>query len=264
MINKMKHVWDYRYFVISSIKTEYKGRFARNKLGLLWMIFQPLSMVLIYSLILSQIMTSKLPGVTTQYAYPVYLLSGIIAWTLFSEVMSRCVNIFIENANLLKKLSFPRLALPLIVIGSSTVNFILMAIIIYIVLGILGHFPYHTLYWLPLLAVITLGLSSGLGLFCGIINIFIRDIGQLIAIIMQFWFWLTPIVYMVNIIPQKFQGLILINPLTGIVMGFQNVILYDKPPNVNLLIYPSLLAVVFLILTSVLYKKAVEEMTDLL
>lgn len=260
----MKHVWDYRYFVISSIKTEYKGRFARNKLGLLWMIFQPLSMVLIYSLILSQIMTSKLPGVTTQYAYPVYLLSGIIAWTLFSEVMSRCVNIFIENANLLKKLSFPRLALPLIVIGSSTVNFILMAIIIYIVLGILGHFPYHTLYWLPLLAVITLGLSSGLGLFCGIINIFIRDIGQLIAIIMQFWFWLTPIVYMVNIIPQKFQGLILINPLTGIVMGFQNVILYDKPPNVNLLIYPSLLAVVFLILTSVLYKKAVEEMTDLL
>ena len=125
--NTLRALWDYRFFVISSIKTEYKTRFARSKLGFLWMIIQPLSMVLIYSLILSQIMKGKLPEVETQYAYPIYILSGVIGWTLFSEVLNRCLNIFIENANLLKKLSFPRLTLPIIVVGSSIINFLLLS-----------------------------------------------------------------------------------------------------------------------------------------
>jgi lipopolysaccharide transport system permease protein len=149
--NTLRALWDYRFFIISSIKTEYKTRFARSKLGFLWMIIQPLSMVLIYSLILSQIMKGKLPEVETQYAYPIYILSGVIGWTLFSEVFNRCLNIFIENANLLKKLSFPRLTLPIIVVGSSLINFLLMIFITYIVLGFLGHFPIKAIYYLPLL-----------------------------------------------------------------------------------------------------------------
>ena len=131
--NTLKILWEYRFFIINSIKTEYRTRFARNTLGYLWMFIQPLSMVLVYSLILSQIMSGKLPGVETQYAYPIYILSGIIGWTLFSEVLNRCLNIFIENANLLKKLSFPRLTLPLIVIGSAIVNFLLMIVITYVI-----------------------------------------------------------------------------------------------------------------------------------
>ena len=262
--NTLRALWDYRFFVISSIKTEYKTRFARSKLGFLWMIIQPLSMVLIYSLILSQIMKGKLPEVETQYAYPIYILSGVIGWTLFSEVLNRCLNIFIENANLLKKLSFPRLTLPIIVVGSSIINFLLMILITYIVLGFLGHFPIKAIYYLLLLVFVTLALALALGLFFGIINVFIRDVGQLIAVIMQFWFWLTPVVYMLSIVPEKFHSLFLLNPMTGIIMGYQNVILYEKAPDLNLLIYPTIFAFIFICLTTIIYKKAVEEMTDVL
>ncbi|PRM88662.1 ABC transporter permease [Aliarcobacter cryaerophilus] len=262
--NALRALWDYRFFVISSIKTEYKTRFARSKLGFLWMIIQPLSMVLIYSLILSQIMKGKLPGVETQYAYPIYILSGVIGWTLFSEVLNRCLNIFIDNANLLKKLSFPRLTLPVIVVASAIINFILMIVITYAVLGLLGHFPIGAIYYLPILVFITLALAIGLGMFLGIINVFIRDIGQLMGIIMQFWFWLTPIIYMLSIVPEKYHNLFLLNPMTGIILGYQNVILYEKAPDLNLLIYPSIVALVSLCLTLIIYRKAVEEMTDVL
>lgn len=262
--NTLKTLWAYRFFILSSIKTEYRTRFARNTLGYLWMVIQPLSMVLVYSLILSQIMSGKLPGVETQYAYPIYLLSGVIGWTLFSEVLNRCLNVFIDNANLLKKLSFPKLTLPLVVIGSAIVNFMLVIVLTYVVLGTLGHFPIHALYWLPLLVFLTLALAVGLGMFFGIINVFIRDIGQLIGVIMQFWFWLTPIVYMISIVPEKFHSLFLLNPMTGIIMGYQNVILYEKAPELGLLIYPALVAFVALVLSAVMYKRAAEEMADVL
>lgn len=263
-MSRLKTLWNYRFFILSSIKTEYRTRFARSKLGFLWMIIQPLTMVLIYSLILSQIMKGKLPGVETQYAYPIYILSGTIGWTLFSEVLNRCLGIFIENANLLKKLSFPKLTLPLIVIGSAIVNFFIMVILTYIVFGILGYFPIHAIYWLPLLIFLTLALATGLGIFFGVINVFIRDVGQLIGVIMQFWFWLTPIVYMISIVPEKFHDFFMINPMTGIIIGYQNVILYEKAPDVNLLIYPSIFAFISLFLAIIIYKKAAEEMTDVL
>ena len=262
--NTINILWSYRFFILSSIKTEYMTKFVSNKLGFLWMIIQPLSMVLIYSLILSQIMKGKLPGVETQYAYPIYILSGIIAWTLFSEVLNRCLNVFIENANLLKKLSFPRLTLPIIVVGSALVNFVIVIFITYFILSLLGHFTFGALFWLPILVLLTLLLSLGLGMFFGILNVFIRDVGQFVNVIMQFWFWLTPIVYMLSIVPEKFHSLIIYNPMTGIVMGYQNVILYGKAPDFSLLIYPTVLAVVFLFLTVIIYKKAVEEMTDVL
>lgn len=262
--NSLKALWEYRFFILSSIKTEYKTRFASSKLGFFWMIIQPLSMVLIYSLVLSQIMKGKLPGVETQYAYPIYILSGVIGWTLFSEVLNRCLNIFVDNGNLLKKLSFPRLALPLIVIGSSTINFALMLFLTYFVLAILGYFPISSILWLIPLVFLTLLLAISLGLFFGILNVFIRDIGQLIGIVMQFWFWLTPIVYMISIVPAKFQDFLLYNPVTGIIMGFQSVILYEKRPDLNALIFPLIVAIVFLILTAIIYKKAGEEMMDVL
>ena len=138
-------LWAYRYFIVSSIRTEFRSRFIRSKLGGLWMVLNPLAMVLVYALILSQIMTSKLPEVSTQYAYPIYLLSGVIGWSLFSEILGRCLTIFIDNGNLLKKMSIPKLALPIIVIGSGVVNFILMFVAMFSVFGLLGHIPFPAL-----------------------------------------------------------------------------------------------------------------------
>ena len=260
----IKNLWAYRFFILSSIKTEFKSRFARNKLGGLWIVLHPLAQVLVYALILSQIMRVKLPEVDSQYAYPIYILSGIVGWTLFTEIVNRLLSVFIENGNLLKKMVFPKLALPLIAIGSSFVNFIILFVMMYVVFGFLGHLPFHVIYWMPLLVLITTALAVGIGLFFGVLNVFIRDVGQVMNIVLQFWFWLTPIVYMTSIIPQKYHGFLMLNPMTGIIMGYQNVLLYDKAPNLSLLIYPSIVAIIFLSLALFVYKKANEDMADVL
>ena len=228
------------------------------------MVLHPLAQVLIFALILSQIMTAKLPGVETQYAYPVYLLAGMLGWSLFSEILSNLLTVFINNGNLLKKMAFPKLALPLITIGSALINFMLLLLMMFVVFVFLGHMPLHALYWLPLLVLITIGLSVGVGLILGTVNVFIRDIGQFMTIIMQFWFWLTPIVYMPSIIPEKYHGLLMMNPMTGVIMGYQNVLVYDKAPDTGLLLYPGLLTIATMVLALIVFRKASEEMADVL
>ncbi len=257
-------LWAYRYFIFSSIKTELRTRFARSKLGALWVVLHPLALVLIYALILSHIMAAKLPGVASQYAYPIYILSGMAGWSLFSELLGRSLTVFIENANLLKKMSFPKLTLPLITLGSSLINFLMLLFMIFVVFGFLGHLPHHALQWLPLLVVLTAALALGIGLFFGVLNVFMRDVGQVLTIILQFWFWLTPIVYMSSIIPPEYHRLLMLNPMTGVIMGYQNVLLYDKAPDLSILLYPSAFALLFLVLSLVIFKKASEEMADVL
>ncbi|WNJ96500.1 ABC transporter permease [Vibrio ruber] len=259
-----KSLWTYRFFIFSSIKNDFKSRFSRSKFGGVWIVLHPLAMVLIYALILSQVMTAKMPGIVSDYAYPIYILSGIVCWNLFSEILGRSLNIFIENSDLIKKISFPKMTLPAIMVGTALVNFIILVVVMYIVFFILGHSPINNIIWLPVLVIITLSLAMGIGLFFGIINIFIRDVGQLINIILQFWFWLTPIVYTINIVPEKYKWIIMLNPLSSLTIGYHDVLVYDKSPDFTTLSYPIILAFVMLALSALIFKKANEEMADVL
>ena len=260
----LKILWAYRFFIISSIMTEFRSRFARSKLGGAWMVLHPLAQVAIYALVLSAVLSAKLPGIDNRYAYAIYLMAGTLGWSLFTEVLSRSVNVFIENGNLLKKVMFPKMALPLILTGSSLVTNILLFIAILVVFGLLGHVPGLALLWIPFLIIITLLLAMGWGLSLGILNVFIRDIGQVVPIVLQFWFWLTPVVYSTQMIPEKYHTLMLINPMTGIIMSYHDVLVYNKIPDVSLLIYPAIIALVGLALARVMYKGANEEMADVL
>ncbi len=260
----LKTLWAYRFFILSSIKTEFRSRFARSKLGGAWMVLHPLAQVAIYALVLSAVLSAKLPGIDNRYAYAIYLMAGTLSWSLFSEVLTRALNIFIDNANLLKKVMFPKLALPVILTGSALTTNLLLFMAILVVFGLLGHIPGINLLWIPILTALTLALALGLGLALGILNIFIRDIGQIIPIILQFWFWLTPIVYSTEMIPEKYHSLMLINPMTGIIISYHDVLVYNRPPDLTLLIYPSLLALMSLGLALIMYKGANEEMADVL
>jgi len=259
-----RDIWSYRYFIISSIKTEFRSRFVRSKLGALWMIFHPLAQVLIYALVLSAVLKAKLPGIESQYAYAIYLMAGMVGWTLFMDITSRMLTVFIDNGNLIKKMSFPKLTLPLIIIGSSLINFLLLFIVMVIVFAFLGHFTFSALLWIPLLMVLTMALAIGIGLTLGILNVFIRDIGQVMSIVFQFWFWLTPVVYASSMIPQEYRHLLFLNPMTGIIEGYHSILVYNKMPQLALLIYPSLLSLALLTLALFLYRKSNAEMADLL
>lgn len=260
----LKTLWHYRYFILSSIRTEFRARFARSKLGGFWMVLHPLAQVAIYALVLSAVLSAKLPGIDNRFAYALYLMSGMLGWNLFSEVLGRSVNIFVENGNLIKKLSFPKITLPLVVIGSALVNNTLLFGAILLVFGLLGHLPNLNVLWLPVMVAITLGMAAGLGIFLAILNVFIRDVSQVMGIVLQFWFWLTPVVYMHNIIPEKYRTWLFVNPMTSIVIGFQDILLYRQGPDLSSLIYPLLLAMVLLMLAFVMYRRGSEDMADAL
>lgn len=263
-MNQFRAIWAYRYFIISSIKTEFRSRFARSSLGGVWMVLHPLAQVAIYALVLSAVLAAKLPGIDNQYAYAIYLMAGTLGWSLFAEVFGRSLGVFVDNGNLLKKMAFPKIALPLIVTGSALVNNLLLFGAVLVVFGILGHMPTLMLLWLPVLIAVTLALALGLGLALGIINVFMRDIGQIVPIILQFWFWLTPVVYVSTMIPAKYHALLMLNPMSGIVMGYQNILVYNKAPDVSTLLYPATIAIVALSLALFMYFRANEEMADAL
>jgi lipopolysaccharide transport system permease protein len=264
MFGMLRGLWEYRSFVISSIKNEFIARFARSRLGGLWMIIHPLAQVAIYALILSNVLAAKLPGIDNKYAYALYLMAGMLAWNLFSEIVSRCLTIFIENGNLMKKVRFPRIALPVIVVGSCLLNNLLLFIAVLAVFALLGHGPTLEMLWLIPMALAVVALSVGLGLVLGVLNVFLRDIGQVFPIILQILFWFTPIVYSVNIIPDALRGALIYNPMYPVVSAYQNILVYGNPPDLQHIAAAFVLAFVLMLLGLFLFRRAAPEMVDAL
>jgi lipopolysaccharide transport system permease protein len=263
-MNQIKAILAYKFFILNSIKTEFKTRFARSKLGGFWMILHPVAQVAIYALVLSAVLSAKLPGINNQYAYAIYLMAGTLAWSIFSEVISKSLTVFVDNGNLLKKMAFPKITLPVIILGSSLVSNILLFLAILVVFGLLGHLPNTQILWLPALMILLLALSVGLGLILGVINVFVRDVGQITPILLQFWFWLTPIVYTIDMLPQHYKIFFMLNPMTSIVQAYQSILVYGTSPNFYSLLYPILLSIFLLFLALFIFIKANEEMADVL
>ena len=258
-------IWRYRHFIVSSVHSELATRFVRSRLGGLWMIVQPLAQVLMYALILSAVLSAKLPGMEdTRFAYAVYLLAGIAGWSLFSEVVGRSARVFIENAELMKKMVFPRICLPLIVAGTALVNHAFLFAAAFLVFVALGHPPQADLAWLPMVVLVNLGLAMGLGLVLGVFNVFVRDVGQLVDLALQYGFWFTPIVYMPQILPENIRFLLQFNPLYWVVTGYQNVLVFHAPPAPGGLALVAALAALFLLAALRLFRRAAPEMVDVL
>lgn len=257
-------VWNYRHFIVSSIRNDLRSRFARSRLGALWMILQPLAQVAIYSLVLSRIMAAKLPGIDNRYAYVIYLMAGMIAWSLFSEVVMRSLTIFVDSGNLMKKMAFPRVCLPLVISGSCLVNNLLLIATAICLFALIGHPPSLALLWLPLLISINLAFALGLGLILGILNVFVRDVAQVMTVVLQLLFWLTPIVYMPTIIPERLRMVLEFNPMVHMVTSFQSVILYGQAPGLMGLVVIGTVAAILLLLSLLLFRRAAPEMVDVL
>jgi lipopolysaccharide transport system permease protein len=261
-LNMLKAVWHYRYFVLSSVKNDVKARFSRSRLGAFWIVLHPLAMVLIYALILSSLIKAKLPDTDTIYAYPIYLTSGILAWTIFVESITRSLNLFLEQGSLIKKVAFPKSVLPLITAGTVFVNSLVLLAAIFVVFAFLGHFPGIQALWLPVLFIITLMFGMSLGLIFGLLNVFIRDIAQMVHVLLQFGFWLTPIVYTISIIPEAHQHWFAYNPMAHITGAFQDVLLYNHMVKFHHLIFIVILSIALLALGLFMFKKAGAEMVD--
>ncbi|BAV96442.1 lipopolysaccharide transport system permease protein [Lysobacter enzymogenes] len=257
-------IWRYRYFIASSVRNELRVRFIRSKLGGLWMVIHPLMQVLIFALILSEVLAAKLPGIDNKYAYALYLMAGMMSWNLFAETIGRCLTLFVDSGNLMKKMAFPRICLPLIAAGTLLVNNLLLLVAVFAVFAALGHYPGAEALWLPVLIALNLLLSMSLGLVLGVFNVFMRDVGQVVPVILQALFWLTPVVYSITVLPQAYQGWFKLNPLYPLVTSYQNVLVFNKPPLWTELGWMALVAVGVGILALFLFRKASPEMVDVL
>ena len=133
LLSLYRSLWGYRGFILGSVKREFQARYRNSLFGALWTVLNPLSMIVVYTVIFSHIMRARLPGVDDGMAYSVYLCAGLLTWGLFAEITLRSQSMFLENANLLKKISFPRICLPVIVLFNAGINF---AIIIGLVPGL--------------------------------------------------------------------------------------------------------------------------------
>ena len=264
MFGMLRSLWQYRHFVFSSIRNELVTRFTRSKLGGLWVIINPLAQVAIYALILGNVLAAKLPGIDNKYAYPIYLMSGLLAWTLFSEIIGRCLNLFIEQGNLMKKMQFPHITLPAIVLGSNLLNNALLFICMLGIFALLGHHFSIAMLWLLPLTIVLSGFAIGLGLALGVTNVFVRDLGHAVPIILQIWFWLTPIVYPVTIIPEDYRHWMAFNPVYHLTAAYQDILVYGRSPEVGGLVIIGVSSLLLLLLSLFLFRRSSEEMVDVL
>jgi len=258
----LKSLWAYRGFILGSVKREFQSKYRNSLLGAAWTVINPLAMIIVYTVIFSQVMRAKLPGIDTTFAYSIYLCAGVITWGLFAEITGRAQNVFLEHANLLKKLSFPRLCLPVILILNAGVNFLIIFGLFTAFLVISGNFPGWVYFATIPLLIIQIAFAVGLGITLGVLNVFFRDIGQLFGVILQFWFWLTPIVYPVTILPQSLRPLMDLNPMAGLVGAYQTILVTGQWPVWQNLWFVTLLSILMCGLAMRMFRKHAGEMVD--
>jgi ABC-2 type transport system permease protein len=220
----------HREILLNLIRKELKVKYAASVLGAVWSLLSPLVYLAVFAFV-ARVLGAGIPD------YPVYLLSGLLAWNLFNASVSNGARAILDNSNLVKKVAFPHEVLPLSAVGVALVDFALQSVVLLVVVVVSGYgvrLPELALW--PLAFVALLVLSVALALWFSALNVRYRDVGHLLNIALLVWFWATPIVYAsyqverlasdTDVFGAGIVPIYLLNPLTGIVLGFQRA-LYD-------------------------------------
>jgi lipopolysaccharide transport system permease protein len=244
------------------VRREFQNRYRNSLLGAAWNVINPLAMIIVYTVVFSQVIGAKLPYTDKRFAYSIYLCAGVLFWNLFVEITERAKNVFLDNANLLKKLNFPHLCLPMIVVLSALLNFAIIFGLFTVFLLATGNFPGLVYVAILPLLCIQIAFSIGLGIILGVLNVFFRDVGQLFGVVVMFWFWMTPIVYTLTTLPKTVQDLMRLNPMAALVNAYQAILLGGLWPDWKSLWLVGALAVVFCLLGFRLFRAHSGEMVD--
>jgi lipopolysaccharide transport system permease protein len=262
LLPALAETWAYRRFVTGSVLHELRSRYSGSLLGVAWAVLQPFSLILIYTVVFSSVMGPRMPGYDGRFAYSIYLCAGLLLWTFFSDLLSRCLGIFVGNGNLLKKVSFPRLTLPIIALLSALLNYAIIMALFLALLALLGKLPGAALLGAVPVIALTALLAAGLGLTGATINVYYRDVEQFTGIALQFWFWLTPIVYAALILPPAVVPFFELNPVFPLVAAMQGIFLEGKMPAWGSLAYPAFCALLAMALALLVYYRLGGEMVD--
>lgn len=253
-----------RHILKTMVIKDIKSRYVGSLFGPLWIIVTPIYQILLYTLLFSMILRVRFDEGAGTSSFVVYLLAGLIPWIFFSEATMRGISAFIDNAHIIKKVKFPMEVCVVTVVLSSAVTFIVYMIFYFAMLIFMGVLKFQTasLFILPVAVqvLLTLGLSFGLGSLA----VFFRDITTIIGMVLNLIFFLTPIVYPANAIPERLQGFFNINPFYFIVEMSRSVLVRGKIPDVFSILYPSIFAIVIFLAGYYIFNKTKEAFKDIL
>jgi ABC-2 type transport system permease protein len=239
--SRLRELWGYREILANLVRKELKVKYTASFVGAVWSLLNPVVFLAVFSFV-AIVLGNRVPD------FPVFLLSGLLAWNLFSASLQSGSSTVIDNANLVKKVAFPREILPLASVGVALVDFVLQTGVLLVFIVVSGHgIGLQAIVLYPLAFVSLLVFTTAITLWSSALNVRYRDVGHLLNIGLLVWFWITPIVYQAALVQQtlvshevagvNLWNLYLANPLTSIVLGFQRA-LYGAPEQGGMQVLP--------------------------
>ena len=219
----------YRELVRNLVIRDLKVRYRNSVFGFAWSLLNPLFLMVV----LSVVFTVAFERATPVGNFPAFLIVGLIAWNFTSTSLSRAVNSVLENKQLVNKVFFPREVIPASVVLANFVHFVLAIPVLVIILMVLGVMPTPTILLLPPVMLIHLELVLGIALFVSCVNVFYRDMGVAMEVLLQAWFFATPIIYHHWILPVWLQKPFMVNPLAAIITAYRDILLLGQFPDRN-------------------------------
>jgi ABC-2 type transport system permease protein len=238
-----------RELIFNLVRRDLKVRHRYTFLGMLWSLATPLMLVGLYYFIFKFIMRASPAPDAKSVPFALYFFCGLTLWNFFNNSVGAATGSVTGSGYLLRKVYFPREILPLTSVLSSLVTFGFEAVILLLAVFAFVGLPGINVLWVPVIILIVGVLAYGIALFLSAATVFFRDIAHFIGILMQLWFWGTPIIYSISFVEDRpnFARILKLNPMTGPIVGFRNALLLDRPVDVKLIGYSAAVAVVALL-----------------
>jgi lipopolysaccharide transport system permease protein len=218
-------VWQYRELLYFMVWRDVKVRYKQTALGVLWVVLQPVISMLVFSGLFGVLLNVPSNGVP----YPVFVYAGLLPWNYFAGSLARSGTSLVDSRNLITKVYFPRLTVPLSGVLAGLVDFAVGFVVLIILMLLYGIVPTSAVVFLPLFLLFAMLTALGFGLWLSALNVRYRDIGYIIPFMIQIWLYLTPVIYSASLIPERFQFLLALNPMTSVVAGFRWALLGQAP-----------------------------------
>lgn len=248
-MNIFKKIYNYRELLKTNVKKEIRGRYKNSILGVMWSFLNPLLQLAVYAIIFGALLAGGDP------TYHIYICVALIPWTYFTTSITQSAFTIIGNGDIIKKVYFPREILPISVVTSGAVNFMISTIIIlaFLFAAGLGVTPYILLY--PIILLIQYLLLIGIAFIVSSITVYFRDLEHIIGVILMAAFYGTPIVYKLEQLPANLQVIMKLNPMTHLINAYRDIFYYQQMPNMKILGVLFLIALGLTVVGYFIFKK---------
>lgn len=245
----LKNLYNYRQLLKSNVKKEIRGKYKGSFLGVLWSFVNPLLMTLVYAIVFPFLLKS------TQENYVTFLVIGILPWNWFTTVVAQGTTVVMANAGIIKKVYFPREILPISVVTSGMINYLISCIIILLFVIFSGIGISLNILYLPIIVLIQYILLLGIIFITSAINVYIRDAEYIINFLVNMLFYATPVLYSASLFPEKVSWLFKLNPMATIINSYRDIFFYKVPPNIQALLIVGIVSLILLIIGKIVFNK---------